>query len=212
MNKIHVFKKLKHRRLTIENKNSQLVGQASIVTSIFSLFVPLLIGSFNNITSYITIPLSLIFLIVLAHYLLTILHSISTLKINRYSYSTRRTTTITKEKRENSELGFLNEEISDLVYSINQNATIDNRKGGNLIFATRCFEIANYGFVILTVGIILSTFAIKKETPEINVKNIKELNMTIPDTLNNRIVNFPKIDSLTVKIDTSVKKLKYKNN
>lgn len=193
----------KERRGTIENKNSQLVGQASIVTSIFSLFVPLLIDSFNGITPWITIPLSIIFLTVLAHYLMTILHAINTLKINKYSYATRMTTTVTKKLRANSELDFLNEEISDLVYSTNQSAKVDNKKGENLILATRCFEIANFGFAILTVGILISTFVIKKETPEINVKNLKEFNLTIPDTMTNQIINYPKVDSLTVKIDTT---------
>jgi hypothetical protein len=201
----------KDRRVTIENKNSQLVGQASIVTSIFSLFVPLLIDSFNGITLYITIPLSLIFMTVLAHYSLTILHAINTLKINKYSYATRRTTTVTKKDRAISEIDFLNEEISDLVYSTNQSAPIDNKKGENLIFATRCFEIANFGFAILTIGILLSTFAIKKETPEINVKNLKEFNLNITETVTNRTINYPKLDSLTVKIDTTGNKLIIKN-
>jgi hypothetical protein len=189
----------KDRRTTIENKNSQLVGQASLVASIFSLFVSLLINSFSGVSLFITGPLTFIFLVVLIHYLLTILHAINTLKINRYSYSARSTSTITKETRAETELEFVNAEISDLVYIINHTYPIDNKKGENLIFATRCFEIANFGFAFLSLIIILSIFSIKKTTPEINVKNLKEINLTIPDTVNNRIISLPKIDLIEKK-------------
>lgn len=197
----------KERRITIENKNSQLVGQASIVTSIFALFVPLLIDKFNDISLYIIIPLTIIFLIVLFHYLLTIFHAIKTLKINRYRYATRKTSTVTKKERASTELEFLNEEISDLVYSINQTPPVDNQKGENLILGTRCFEIANFGFGIMAILIILLSFAVKKELPEVKINNLNEINFSIPDTLNTHILNAQKIDSITVKIDSQNNKI-----
>lgn len=193
----------KERRTTIEGKNSQLVGQASIVTSIFSLFVPLLVDKFNDLSGWISIPFSLIFLFVLAHYLLTILHSIRTLKIDKYRYPTRNTDTLTKATRATTELAFMNEEITDLIYIVNKATPIDNDKGQNLIFATRCFEIANVGFGILSVAIIVATFFLKKEIPEIKVKNLNEINLNVPDTMNSIIINFKEIDSITVKIDTT---------
>ena len=198
----------KERRTTIEGKNSQLVGQASIVTSIFSLFVPLLIDKFNDLSFWISIIFSFIFLVVMTHYLFTILHSIRTLKIDKYRYPTRSTSSLTKATRATTEIGFLNEEITDLIYIVNKSTPIDNDKGQNLIFATRCFEIANFGFGFLTVAIIVSTFFFKKETPEVKIKNLNEIHLTIPDTMNNRIINLKKIDSLTVKIDTSGQKMK----
>lgn len=193
----------KDRRETIENKNSQLVGQASIVTSIFALFVPLLIDSFNEASTFIKIPLSLVFLFVLTHYLLAIFHAIKTLKINRYRYSTRSTSTITKLNRQDSELGFLNEEIEDLVYIVNQTVPLDNLKGANLIFGTRCFEIANFGFGFLTFLIIVSTFAINKDITEIKVQNLKDIKISIPDTINTNILNEQRIDSLVIRIDSN---------
>ncbi|WP_109435646.1 hypothetical protein [Aquimarina sp. AU119] len=192
----------KDRRITIENKNSQLVGQASIVTSIFALFVPLLIGSLNGVSLMIKIPLIIIFIFVLFHYLFTIYHAIKTLKINRYTYATRNTKTVTKLNRAETELDFLNEEVSDLVFTINQTSPIDNKKGGNLILGTRCFEIANFGFGIFTLAIILSAFSINKEIPEVKIKNIEEIKLAIPDTLNTKLVNFKSKDTITIKIDT----------
>lgn len=200
----------KERRTTIEGKNSQLVGQASIVTSIFSLFVPLLVDKFNDLSLWISIPFSLIFLFVLAHYLLTILHSIRTLKIDKYRYPTRNTNTLTKANRATTELDFMNEEITDLIFIVNKATPVDNNKGQNLIFATRCFEIANVGFGILSVAIIVSTFFLIKETPEVNVKNLNEINLTVPDTMNNRIINLQRIDSIIVKVDTSGQKNNFK--
>lgn len=177
----------KDRRATIENKNSQLVGQASIVTSIFALFIPLLFDNFNGIPFSIKTIITIIFLIVLFHYLLTIFHAVKTLKINKYKYATRSTSTVTKPARAITELDFLNEEISDLVYIVNQTAPIDNIKGENLILGSRCFEIANFGFGLMTFFIVLSTFAIKKETSEIKIKNPEEIKLTLPDTINTKI-------------------------
>jgi hypothetical protein len=177
----------KDRRTTIENKNSQLVGQASIVTSIFALFVPLLFDNLNGIANSFKILIIVTFLVVLFHYLLTIFHAIQTLKINKYKYATRSTSTITKLERAVTELDFMNEEIDDLIFTVNQTAPIDNLKGGNLILGARCFEIANMGFGFMTLLIIFSTFTIKKEVPEIRINNPQEIKLNIPDTLNTKI-------------------------
>ncbi|MGY6521512.1 MAG: hypothetical protein ACXIUD_07280 [Mongoliitalea sp.] len=202
----------KERRNTIETKNSQLVGQASIVASIFALFVPLLIDSFNGITLIIKIPLTLVFLFVLSHYLLTIFHATKTLKINKYQYATRGTTTVTKKDRAEKELDFLNEEIRDLNFIVNQTAPIDNIKGENLIFGARCFEIANFGFGIMTVLIILSTFLIKKDPIELKILNLKDIQLEMPDTLNSRSVETISTDTIMVKIDSTKIIKMYKKN
>jgi hypothetical protein len=194
----------KDRRATIESKNSQLVGQASIVTSIFSLFVPLLIGNLKSVSLWISIPLCLLFLLIMVLFLLTIIHSIRTLEINRFKYATRSTSSLTKETRSITVIDFLNEEISDLIYIINHSTTIDNDKGQNLIFATRCFKIANIGFGILTVTIIISAFFFKNDTPEVRIKNMDEINLVIPDTISNYIINLSEVDTINVKIDDTL--------
>lgn len=192
----------KERRTIIEGKNSQLVGQASIVTSIFSLFVPLLVDNYNYLSYWISIPFSLLFLFILAHYLLTIIHSIRTLKINRYRYPTRSTLTLTKENRAVTELDFMNEEIADLVFIVNKSAPIDNFKGQNLIFATRCFEIASISFGILTLAIIVSTYFFNKESPETTPKSLKTIKVEAIDTLDHQLMNLEKMDSITGNMDT----------
>ncbi len=198
----------KERRSTIESKNSQLVGQASIVTSIFSLFVPLLIDKFNDFSLWVSIPLSFAFLYIMAHYLLTIIHSIRTLKINKYRYPTRSTSSLTKADRADTKIDFLNGEISDMIYIVNKSTPIDNDKGQNLIFATRCFEIANIGFGILTVAIILSSFFFKKEDPEIRIKNFNEIQLFAPGKMNDSIVKCEKTEVPILKINANSKKIK----
>jgi len=201
----------KDRRTTIENKNSQLVGQASIVTSIFALFVPLLINSFSSINLWFKIIISFVFILVLFHYSLSLYFAFKSLKIKNYRYPTRSTATLTKPNRANSELKFINTEIEDLIYIINHTTPLDNQKGENLIYGARSFELANFGFGIMTILIILSTFVMKKEVQELRINNLKEINLSIPDTLNTKLIDFKTINSLTIKIDSLENKIKIEN-
>jgi hypothetical protein len=194
----------KERKATIENKNSQLVGQASIVTSIFSLFVPLLIESFNGINIFVKLGLSFLFIIILTHYILTIYHAIRTLKIDKYKYATRSTETLTKMNRAANELSFMNEEISDLVYTVNQNSPIDNKKGENLIFATRSFEVANFGFALLTVLIIITALCTNKNESEIIIKNVENVEVNKNDTTFTHLLSLPTLDTVKVDITTDI--------
>lgn len=155
-----IFTQNKNRQGIIENKNAQLVGQASIIISIFALFIPLLIGKLINLNIYILIILIVLFIFILFHYVLTIYHSTLTLEINRYNYSTPSLKTITEKDRATTEDAFIEEEIKDLIYSIEQNTYQTNRKGGNLIFATRNFRFASITFAIFTILIIFSSFFI----------------------------------------------------
>jgi hypothetical protein len=200
LKEIHEYQR--DRRTTIENKNSQLVGQASIVTSIFALFIPLLIDNLNGVTLWIKIPLSLLFLIVMFHYLISILHAIKTLTVDKYKYPGRSTKSVTKTDRKVNELDFINSEIEDLVYIINNTTPLDNIKGGNLIYGARCFKIGNIGFGIMTILVIISTFTLKRENPELTIKNLNDLKFEIPDTLNTRIIDLNLNDTLTIKIDS----------
>jgi hypothetical protein len=200
LKEIHEYQK--DRRTTIENKNSQLVGQASIVTSIFALFIPLLIDNLNGVTLWIKVPLSILFLIVMFHYLLSILHAIKTLTVDKYKYPSRSTKSVTKADRKENELDFINSEIEDLVYIINNTTPIDNIKGGNLIYGARCFKIGNIGFGIMTILVIVSTFTLNRDNPEFTIKNLKELKFEMPDTLNTRIIDLHLNGTVTIKIDS----------
>jgi hypothetical protein len=205
LKEIHDYQR--DRRTTIENKNSQLVGQASIVTSIFALFIPLLIENLNGVSLWIKLPLSILFITVLFHYLLSILHAIKTLTVDKYKYPSRSTISVTKKERKETELDFINSEIEDLVYIINNTTPIDNIKGANLIYGARCFKIGNIGFGVMTVIVVISTFVLKKETSEIKIENFNDLKFQIPDTLNTRIIDLKQKDTFTIKIDSIENKI-----
>jgi hypothetical protein len=198
---------------TIENKNSLMVGQASIVISIISLFVPLLIDKFIQLNIVLIVFLLFIFLIVLWHYLLSIIHSIRTLLIDKYPYVTRSVTSVTRDNRASNELDFINEEILDLVLSLDQNTEMNNRKGGNLIYAARCFKIGNIFFSILTVVVIGSSFALPYENKpqEIVVRNFEDLKFFKGDTSRNDKICKSYWDTLIIKIDNKGFGKIYKN-
>ena len=77
------------------------------------------------------------------------------------------------KKRYPKELDFLNEEINDLVFAIDKNDIQNNRKGGNLIYATRNFRIASIGFAFFTILIIGLSFTFKSSSQEIEIVDIK---------------------------------------
>jgi hypothetical protein len=152
-----------------------------------------------------------VFILVLLHYSLSLYFAFKTLKIKSYRYPTRSTTTLTKSDRANSELKFINAEIEDLIYIINHTTPLDNKKGENLIYGARSFELANFGFGIMTILIIISTFVMKKEVQELRINNLKEINLSIPDTLNTKLIDFETVDSLTRKVDIPENKTKIEN-
>lgn len=180
----------KERQTTIENKNSQLVGQASIIISIFALFIPLLIDKLVDQNILVLIPLILGFIVILFHYVLTIVHSTKTLEISKYPYATRNTNTVTSANRKTSEQDFLDEEINDLVYIIDKNTTQNNRKGANLIYATRSFRIASISFAVFTVLIIGFSFIINSKPQSIVIEAV---NKEIYQELKQQIVDESKL-------------------
>lgn len=160
------------RQTNIENKNAQLVGQASIIVSIITLFIPLILDKLSDLHTSLFIILVFGFTFILIHYLFAIIHAIKTLQINHYPYSSRSTRTVTKSNRATTEANFLKEEIEDLIWSIEKNAIQNNRKGDNLIYATRSFRIATIGLVIFAVCIIAFGSMIPPANQGVDVKSV----------------------------------------
>ncbi len=181
LKEIHDYQK--ERRSTIENKNSQLVGQASIVTSIFALIIPLLFDNLKSAPLLIHILLSMLFLVVLFHYIFSIMHATKTLTVNKYQYPGRSTSTITKKDRKENEVDFMNAEIEDMVYIINHTTPIDNIKGDNLIYGARCFKIGNIGFGVMTFFVVFFLLLMPKNALKTDELSGIELGIQITDTL-----------------------------
>jgi len=183
-----------NRLTAIENKNSQLVGQASIVVSIFGLFIPLLINNLNDINIYIKIIIILAFLFIFGHYIVSIFHSTRTLVIQKYPYRVISTKTLTNLPRNENTLDFLNEQIKDLIGCIEINSRQNNRKGENLIFSVRAFRIANFGFVGFVLMILSLSFFLSSKPLDVNVKNLDRFTIHPKEVIKfeNRSPMFPK--------------------
>lgn len=176
----------KNRQQNIENKNSQLVGQASIIVSIIALFVPLLINEIDNINTALLIILGSGFLFIIYNYSYSIIYAIETLQINKYPYQTRSTLTLTKENRSESEIEFINDEIEDLVSSINHNTNQNNKKGTNLINATEKFRIGTISVAFFTLVVII--VGITKEDNNSQKINITNIDKKVVNSIDSAIV------------------------
>lgn len=164
------------RQQTIESKNSQIMGQSSIVISIVSLFVPLFANQLNDLELIFKIPLLVIFVVLFFHFILAIIHAIKMLQIDKTRYMEGSTTTVTKDDRAKTEESFINEQIVDLVRMINYNNSVTNLSASNLVYASRCFRVGVITFLVFILSLLLSFTGLKKTIPNVTIPNIKELN------------------------------------
>lgn len=163
------------RQSTIENKTSQLVGQSSVVFSLVGLFVPIFYDKFLTSPLVARILLVLIFLIAFLFYLFTIIHSTRTLLINRYTYATGDTKTVLSNL---SIKEFIEEQVKDLIFSIQVNSYSNDLKGTNLILAHRTFSIGNGAFAILALSVCMSLLFLDK-SPTAEERQAEALEKTL---------------------------------
>lgn len=163
------------RQLTIETKNSHIIGQSSVVISIVSLFIPLFADKLNDLHIVIKTLLLIVFIGLVLHFIMAIFHAIKMLQIEKSRYMEGATSTITKENRSTTELAFVNEQIKDLVLIINYNNSITNKSAANLVYATRSFKTGIGIFSAFILILLVSFWAVRKEVPVVSISNLKEL-------------------------------------
>jgi Ca2+/Na+ antiporter len=169
LNKTH-----ENRQLTIENKNSQIIGQSSIVISIVALFIPLIITNLSDLSLWVRVLLIILFILLLAHFALAIFHATKTLEADKNRYMTGATSSVTKATRAATEEKFTEMQIQDLVHIVNFNNAVTNRTAANLVYASRCFKTGNIGFAIFSCLLISLSTIITKEPEKVNVVNLGE--------------------------------------
>lgn len=54
----------------------------------------------------------------------------------------------------------------------------------------------------MTLLVIVSTFTLKRESQELTIKNLNDIKLDIPDTLNTRVYGLELKDTLTIRIDS----------
>jgi hypothetical protein len=148
---------LERRRMSIETKTSQIIGQSGIIISIFGLFFSFIVNDLITQPVFWQVLITAFCLICLFHYITAICHATRNLMINNFRYQTQSSSTITNSQRQDTQIGFLNMEIKDLLEIIRTSEETDNIKGDHLVCASRCFQIANITFGIIVIAMILLT-------------------------------------------------------
>ncbi len=158
--KIEYLKSLENqetsRQTTIENKISQLIGQTGVIFSLLSLFVSNYFSKFSVLPKSLQITLTILFIVALAFYILTIYQATRHLSVQKYKYGQRSVSTVSKTFE--SMDAFKIEELKDLIYSNERNILINNQKADNLIYANRSFRYGTFLVGLLSITLILSSY------------------------------------------------------
>jgi hypothetical protein len=153
------------RQSILDNKLSQITGQAGIIFGIVGLFIPLFYGSLAQLPIFLKIVLTILLLISFISFIGSIICSAKSLNIGKFSYSTTSTNTVLKNHQSKQE--FITEEINDLIYSIKHNLELNNKKGTYL-------NKAHFGFKtgIISIGILsIFLFFQKPDDQKIFIEN-----------------------------------------
>jgi len=202
------------RQTIIEGKLAQLVGQASIVVSIISLFIPLFIDKINGINLIILAILLIGFLFVLFNYCLTVYHVISTLYIKKYKYVMGSITTITKKNRADNISSLMIEQIEDNIYALSKNNHFNNLKGTSLNYAAKTFKVANIGFGLFAFFLICISVGVKniKSQERMTIAKLdRRLDSVSKVMRQNKLVNGQE-KTLILKLTKDVKSLAIKTD
>ncbi len=153
-----------NRLSLIESKTSQLISQTGIIFSLLSLFVPILIDKVSDL--HFSVKLILLFLLVLSFcfYMLTIKNALKNFNVSKFKYSKPSPNNVLKFQDSNTH-DFYAEEVRDLLYCINENLKINNRKATNLLHSYNSFRIGNTltGILVVFFSIVLLFFDPRKE-------------------------------------------------
>lgn len=160
------------RQTTIDTKTSQLIGQTGVIFSLVGLFIPMYIDKFSQLNLIYQVIIIAVFLFTLLFYLLAIAHATKYLNVKNYKYAQRSTETVKKNYEKNKD--FRIEEVKDLIYSIEKNTGINNRKAGNLIYGYRAFRAGNILIGILSVLLLFSIYFMpKEETKKVTIDSVE---------------------------------------
>lgn len=152
------------RQATIDTKTSHLIGQTGVIFSLVGLFIPMYFDKFSGLDLVYQIVVISIFLLTLLFYLFAIAHATKYLNVKNYKYAQRSTATVKKNYQRNKDLRI--EEVKDLIFSIEKNTGINNRKAGNLIYGYRCFRAGNVMVGVLSLLLLISIYFMPKDQTE----------------------------------------------
>lgn len=187
------------RLAIIESKTSQLISQTGIIFSLLSLFVPILIDKATSLHFFVKLLLLMLLISAFSFYMLTIRNALKNFNVKNFTYSKPSPKNVLNLQNKSLDV-FYAEEVRDLLYCINQNFKINNRKATNLLHSYNSFKIANTstGILVAVFSIVLFYFNTKKESLTIeNPIKIENLDSSI-NILTNAIT--AKKDTVYIRI------------
>lgn len=155
---LRLFENEDSRLNIIEGKISQLIGHSGLIISIISFIIPLFYDKLNCLVLGFKIALGLVFVLTIISLGLSIFKASGILKINKFKYADCSVETL-KKKFKKSE-NFKEEYISDLIFSINNNKSLNNTKGSILISANRFFVFGIYSFILLSILLVIGYYLV----------------------------------------------------
>lgn len=169
------------RREAIEGKTGQLLGQASIVVSVISLFIPLISDQINNLNLCEKIISIIIFLVVVITFSISIWIASSSWVINRYGYDSPELKDISNPTGPNSKYVFIQRHKEILSKVVKQHIDVNNEKGTQLIRAAVAFRTGIVLLGILVVSLSILFASQKDQTKKMEIQN--PIKVDIQDSL-----------------------------
>ncbi len=189
----------KNRLTILESKTSQLISQTGIIFSLLSLFVPIFIDKVTDLNFFVKLLLVGLLASSFCFYMLTIQNALKNFNVKNFNYSNPSPKNVLTLQDKGLDV-FFAEEVRDLLYSINENLKINNKKATNLLHSYNSFKIANTstGILVVIFSIFLLFFTPRKESLSIE----KSVRIENYDSVINKLPNAisAKKDSMTEKI------------
>lgn len=161
----------------LEAKTSQLISQTGIIFSLLGLFVPILVDKISDIHILVKVLILILLFLAFGFYMLTIKNALKNYNVKNFFYSKPSPGNVIKLQHKNVST-FNSENVRDLLYCINKNTAINNKKATNLIHSFNAFRLANIctGCLVAIFSITLLFFTPSTNTVRIeNPVMIKDL-------------------------------------
>lgn len=153
---LRLFENEDKRLSVIEGKISQLINQSGLIISIVAFIIPLFYDNLKNLHLCPKIILGVIFLSTVGLIGVSIFKASEVLKVYKFNYSDCSVITLQKDFKKLKH--FKTEYINDLIYSLENNRGLNDKKATILIRANKFFILGTYGLICLTIFLILIFF------------------------------------------------------
>ncbi len=191
------------RLLMIENKTAQLVSQTGLVFALLSLFVPFIVETVLNAQIIFRVVFIMLLIMCFLCYILAIINSLKNFNVKKFNYGYKSPMTILNHQSL-SEKKFMQMEIKDALYCINNNIEMNNRKATHLIRGYHFFKFGIVSTAVLVVFLCASLLFINGKESENGTKQPLETPIKKEFLENTTKRDFEKVHD-SIKIDTMSK-------